>query len=94
VKPRRTHNSTHVFRLEGGTEDNDLWAYYAPDEEGLAVMATVWVPTQEERERIFTGENVRLLLWARQPYPMAMDITDEPLGKRPEEDESSDLRST
>ena len=88
MKPRRTHNSTHVFTLEGGTEDNDLWAYFLPDESNprLGVMCTVWTPTEEERARIAGGENIRLLMWSARPYPVAMDLTDEPIGRKPEEE--------
>jgi hypothetical protein len=85
LRPRRTHNSTHIFVLEGGNEDNDLWGYYLPDNIGQGVLCTVWEPTPEERQRIAEGENIRLLVWVRRPFPMAMDLTDEPIGRRPEE---------
>jgi hypothetical protein len=83
VKARRTHLTNRVLVLPGGTEDNDLWVYDLPDDHERNVQATVWVPTDEERQRIAAGENIRLLLWGTRHPPVAMDLTDEPLGKAP-----------
>jgi hypothetical protein len=82
MKPRRTHFTNKVFRLSGGTEDNDLWAYIQRDDQGTPIVCSVWVPTEEERERIANGENIRLCVWGGQP-PVVLDLTDEPLGKAP-----------
>lgn len=83
MKARRTHLTTRVFRLPGGTEDNDLWVYDIADADNNHVIASVWEPTLEERKRIANGENVRLLVWGDGIPPFAMDTTDEPLGKAP-----------
>lgn len=83
MRARRTHNSTRVFRLPGGTEDNDLWVYDIADENGNHVIASVWEPTRDERDAILRGENIRLLVWGDGIPPFAMDTTDEPLGKAP-----------
>ena len=69
--------------LPGGTEDNDLWVYDIADPEGYNIVASVWVPTPEERERIANGWNIRLLVWGKGMPPVAMDTTDEKLGKAP-----------
>jgi len=53
-----------------------------PDDDGHNVIASVWVPTLEEREQIANGMNVRLLVWGTTIQPFAMDITDEKLGRR------------
>lgn len=84
MRPRRTHDSTHVFMLQEGNEDNDLWGHYEPDEQGRPLLCTVWAPTDKERERIANGENVKLLVWTVRPFPMAMELTDVPIGKKPE----------
>lgn len=82
MKPRRTENSTRVFRLPGGTEDNDLWVYDLPDDDGNNVICSVWQPSPKEREAIANGENVRLLVWGTGIPPFAIDTTDEALGKK------------
>lgn len=42
MNPRRTHESNFVFRLEGGTEDNDLWVHRGLDEDQIPVICSVW----------------------------------------------------
>lgn len=81
MKPRRTHRSTTVFRLEGGNEDNDLWVEPCEDD-GTPVLSSVWEPSPAERAKIAAGENVELLVWGGQP-PVALSVTDVPLGKPP-----------
>jgi len=83
VRARRTHFTTRVFRLPGGTEDNDLWVYDLVSDDGHHVIASVWEPTEAERKAIAAGENVRLLVWGDGIPPLAVDTTDEPLGKAP-----------
>lgn len=81
MKARRTEHCTRVFSLPGGNEDNDLWVYDLPDERKRNVIASVWVPTDEERKAIADGENIRLLIWGTGVPPLAMDTTDEKIGK-------------
>jgi hypothetical protein len=81
MKPRRTPNSTSVHKLEGGTEDNDLWAEGGIDVDGNAVIRSVWEPSQKEREQLAAGANVYLVVWGTATPPVAMGVTDEPLGK-------------
>jgi hypothetical protein len=87
MRTRRTHFTTRTLGLPGGTEDNDLWIYDILDDSKRHVIASVWEPTDEEREKIASGKwNIRLLVWAVNgtQQPVAIDITDEPLGKAPD----------
>jgi hypothetical protein len=88
MKPRRTHDSNSVYRLVGGTEDNDLWTTVTFDSERpeVPVVLSVWEPTDEERARIAAGENIQLAVWGGQP-PVAVQVTDTPLGKPPTNEE-------
>lgn len=79
MKPRRTPHSNRVYRLEGGTEDNDLWLEETVDEEGARCMRSVWELTDEERKKVAEGQNVYLVCWSAQ-VPVAMGITDDKLG--------------
>lgn len=81
MRARRTENTDHVHTLQGGTEDNDLWAYYVEDNNKNIYVATVWEPTRDERKRIAEGENILLLVMGEKTPPVAMDLTDEKLGK-------------
>lgn len=92
MRARRTENTNVVHHLRGGTEDNDLWSYYCVDEHDNPLIATVWVPTDEERKKIAEGWNIRLFVMGRRTPPVMMDITNERIGK-PHNDEPKDAGS-
>lgn len=81
MKARRTVASNHVFSLEGGTEDNDLWVSVAQTEGGDTTLASTWELTDEERERIAAGENVELVVFGTSHPPVLLRLTNVPLGK-------------
>lgn len=80
MKPRRTRNSNKVFRLVGGTEDNDLWVQQTTEDD-KAVIISVWELTGAERDDISKGANVELRVWAHQTPPVALRCTSVALGK-------------
>jgi hypothetical protein len=80
LKPRRTHFSNKVFRLVGGTEDNDLWVEKTTSDDGPCIRS-VWEPTDDERRRIAAGENIYLVVWGDGTPPVALGVTDDALGK-------------
>lgn len=83
MKPRRTHTSTNVFHLDGGTEDNDLWVtMYSPDEGGPCIGST-WELTPEERASIAAGANVELVVFGTAHPPVALRLSTYLLGKAP-----------
>lgn len=82
MRPRRTHRSNQVFRLQGGTEDNDLWVELTTSDEGPCIRS-VWELTDDERRRVAEGENVYLVTWGRGTPPVALGVTDDPLGAPP-----------
>lgn len=84
LKPRRTHRSTKVWRLPGGTEDNDLWVEERVAEGDVPVQASTFVPTEKQRSRIAAGENIEVLIWGSGQPPIAVVLSDIPIGKPPE----------
>lgn len=83
MRPRRTHESQKAISLPGGNEDNDLWVCLKRDDNNYPVLTSVWEPTAEEREKIANGENIELMVWAVKTPPVAVAVTDVPLGKPP-----------
>lgn len=81
MKPRRTHLANFVYRLEGATEDADLWVYKHRDPEGFPVIRSCWVPTAEERAAIANGANIELVVWGDGHPPVAMQLNETPLGR-------------
>lgn len=81
MKPRRTPHSNQVFTLPGGNEDNDLWVERTTSEQGPCIRS-VWELSDDERHRVAAGENVYLVVWGTGTPPVALGVTDEPLGAR------------
>lgn len=81
VRPRRTPSANKVFRLPGGTEDNDLWVTVDEDGDGEVVIGSTWELDDDERKAIADGANIRLLVWGQGHPPVAVFTTTEPLGK-------------
>lgn len=81
MRPRRTPSSNRVFRLPGGTEDNDLWVTVDEDGDGEVVIGSTWELDEDERKAIADGANIRLLVWGKGHPPVTVFTTTEPLGK-------------
>lgn len=82
MRPRRTPSCNVVYELAGGNEDNSLWVNKTTMEEtGEPVIASTWVPSEEERQQIAEGANVQLIVWGEAQPPVAVATTDEELGK-------------
>lgn len=86
LNPRRFHSANKVWKLEGGTEDNDLWALnHEVNDEVMGTtpaVTSVFVPTDFQRREIARGANIALTVLGRQP-PVMVRLTDEPIGKKP-----------
>lgn len=80
MKPRRTPDSNQVFRLPGGTEDNDLWVRLTVDQHDDDVIESVWQPNDLERRMLAEGAHVRLVVWGRAHPPVAVGVYQGELG--------------
>jgi hypothetical protein len=74
VKPRRTPETDFVFRLPGGTEDNDLWVERAEDGEQRPLFVSFWQLNDAEREAIAAGGMVELMVWGTGHQPVALSV--------------------
>lgn len=80
MKPRRTPQSNVVLRLDGGNEDNDLWAERS-DEEGVPVIRSTWELSAADRQEIAEGANIELITWGVSHPPVALQTTTRQLGR-------------
>lgn len=90
MRSRRTWFSNCVFRLPGGTEDNDLFVNQGHDGDGVPIIRSVWVPTEEERLALAAGAAVELVLWGTVQPPVAMNVDFFPIGAAPRDVEVPD----
>lgn len=73
MKPRRTPDSTTVFRLSGGNEDNDLWVKQGTTD-GEPWLESVWELNDPEREVIAKGGTIVLRVWGSGTPPVSLNV--------------------
>jgi len=73
MRPRRVADSTTVFRLPGGNEDNDLWVKTGSTD-GEPWLESVWELTEEERAAIAAGGTVELRVWGAGTPPVSLAV--------------------
>lgn len=78
MHPIKTENSN--FMYTGPTpEIMDLPCEREVDRQGQqTAVSSVWKPTGEERDRIMRGENIKLVVYTRNPVaPVWMEVVSE-----------------
>jgi hypothetical protein len=66
-----------VFRLPGGTDDNNLPVFVGDNEQGEKVIVSTWELDDEERAAIAQGATISLVVWGEGTPPVALSV-DEP----------------
>ena len=69
MRPVRTPESTTVYTLPGGNEDNYLYA-----EDIAEGVKSVWAPTPDERALIAGGARIVLVIFGSLVPPVALTI--------------------
>lgn len=83
MRPRRTPSSNFVYRLPGGTEDNDLHCRRGECLGGTPYVASVWDLEPAERAAIGAGANVELTVLGGGHPPVILGVTREQPTSRP-----------
>ena len=73
MRPRCTPETTVVFRLQGGNEDNDLWGKRGR-EDGFPFVESVWELDDDERAAIAAGGTVELRVYTEVTPPVSLAI--------------------
>jgi hypothetical protein len=74
VRHVRTPNSTSLFRLPGGTEENDLYVERCQDANGRTVLTSTWELDDDDRAAIAAGATIELLVWGHGHPPVAVAV--------------------
>lgn len=82
MRPRRTPSSNFVYRLPGGTEDNDLHCRRDVID-GTLCVASVWDLEPAERAAIGAGANLELTVIGGGHPPVQLSVTREQPTSRP-----------
>lgn len=78
MNPVKTKKTTTIFKLDGGTEENDLPVEVAEaDGSEVKVFISTWEPSIKEREEIFLGKNVELIVWGTGHPPVEVRVEED-----------------
>lgn len=72
MRPRRIAASNRVYRLEGGTEDNDLWV---EQDEAEQTITSTWELDDDDRAAIAAGGTIDLVVWGTGTPPVALEVS-------------------
>lgn len=72
MRPVRTPESTVVFKLDGGTEENDLPAVVREDEAGTPVVCTTWELDSDDLAAVLTTGRLELCVWGAGTPPVSL----------------------
>lgn len=73
MRSRRVPDSTTVFRLAGGNEDNDLWVKTGSTD-GEPWLESVWDLDEDERTAIAAGATVELRVYGVGTPPVSLTV--------------------
>jgi hypothetical protein len=76
MKPVRTAFTNMLFKLEGGTDENDLPAEKTHDADEKDVLVTTWEVTPQEAQEIVKGKRIELVVWGEEHPPVALRIEE------------------
>jgi hypothetical protein len=76
VKPIATPLTDLTFKLDGGTEENDLPVTTYDKDLGGPCFGSTWAPSYEERLAIADGANIELIVWGDGHPPVAIRMAD------------------
>lgn len=78
--PVKTERSNQVYRGNDGDVMDlhcEIGAFVGGPFDGMRVCQSVWEPSEEEREAIAYGANIKLAVWSCPPPPASVDVTNE-----------------
>jgi hypothetical protein len=76
MKPVRTAFTNMLFKLEGGTDENDLPCEKTHDGDEKDVLVTTWEVTPQEAQEIVKGKRIELVVWGEEHPPVALRIEE------------------
>lgn len=80
----KTNNTDKVFKLEGGTEENDLHVETGVSEYGPKLTST-WLPDEEDLAMLNAGGGVELVVWGTGHPPVSLAVAEKEWIERPTE---------
>jgi hypothetical protein len=76
MKPIKTPETNVVFKLPGGTDENNLPVYMGNNEHDEKVIISTWELSDEERKVIAEGGMVSLCVWGDGTPPVSLAVVE------------------
>lgn len=74
MKPVTTEFTNQVFKLSGGTDENDLPIQRMIEPDGSITLTSSWELTDDERQQIADGAKINLVIWGSAHPPVALEV--------------------
>lgn len=78
MKPAILDRPDIIFRLVGGTDENNLHVERALDSGQQPVLVSTWELSDEERDLLASGSRIQLVVWGLTHPPVALRV-EEPM---------------
>lgn len=77
MKPVRTEYTNAIFKLPGGTDENDLPVEKNVDEQGRHVIVSTWELSEGELEDVIATGKIQLVVWGEGHPPIKLVTISE-----------------
>lgn len=72
MKPVRTPWTNSLYKLEGGTDENDLPIEKTHDADEHPVLVSTWEVSPQEAQEIVKGKRIQVIIWGEEHPPIAV----------------------
>jgi hypothetical protein len=76
MKPIPTPETNVVYKLPGGTEENNLPTFQGLNDHGEKVIRSTWELDAEERKAIAQGGTIELCVWGEGTPPVSLAVIE------------------
>lgn len=74
MKPIQTKYSNRIFKLPGGTEENDLPLEQTTDEDNNTILISTWELSDTELDDIEATGKIQLVVWGVGTPPVSLRV--------------------
>ena len=76
MKPVRTPWTNALYKLEGGSDENDLPLEKNHDADEHEILLSTWELTNEERKAVADGKRIEVIIWGEEHPPIALRVEE------------------
>lgn len=77
MRPVRSAFTNAIFKLEGGTDENDLPIEKTHDADENEILVSTWEVTPQEAQQIVKGKRIELVIWGTEHPAVALKVEED-----------------